>query len=73
VRSSHPGENKEIRLPRHFSIFNAEAEAINTAISITRKTVQPKTGDSQRIANWMRKILELDDEPNPKSTKRRST
>jgi hypothetical protein len=30
------GENKEIR------IFNAEAEAINTAISITRITIQPK-------------------------------
>jgi hypothetical protein len=37
-----PGENKEIRLPRPFSIFNAEAEAINTAISITRNTIQPK-------------------------------
>jgi hypothetical protein len=34
------GENKEIRLPRPFSIFNAEAEAINTAISITRNTIQ---------------------------------
>jgi hypothetical protein len=38
-----PGENKEIRLPRPFSIFNAEAKAINTAISITRNTVQPKS------------------------------
>jgi hypothetical protein len=37
-----PGENKEIRLPRPFSILNAEAEAINTAISITRNTIQPK-------------------------------
>jgi hypothetical protein len=27
------GENKEIRLPRPFSIFNAEAEAINLAIN----------------------------------------
>jgi hypothetical protein len=35
-----PGENKKIRLPRPFSIFNAEAEAINTAISITRNTIQ---------------------------------
>jgi hypothetical protein len=38
-----PGENKEIRLPRPFSIFNAENEAINTAISITRNTIQPKS------------------------------
>jgi hypothetical protein len=30
-----PGENKLIRLARLFSIFNAEAEAINTAMSIT--------------------------------------
>jgi hypothetical protein len=37
-----PGENMEIRLPKPFSIFNAEAEAINTAISITRNTIQPK-------------------------------
>jgi hypothetical protein len=37
-----PGENKEIRLPRPFSIFNAEAEASNTIISITRNTIQPK-------------------------------
>jgi hypothetical protein len=37
-----PGENKEIRLPRPSSIFNADAEAINTAISITRNTIQPK-------------------------------
>jgi hypothetical protein len=37
-----PGENKEIRLPRPFSILNAEAEAINTATSITRNTIQPK-------------------------------
>jgi hypothetical protein len=37
-----PGENKEIQLPRPFSIFNAEAEAIYTAISITRNTIQPK-------------------------------
>jgi hypothetical protein len=37
-----PGENKEIRLPRPFSIFDAQAEAINTAISITRNTIQPK-------------------------------
>jgi hypothetical protein len=36
------GENKEIRLARPFSIFNAQAEAINTAISITRNTIQPK-------------------------------
>jgi hypothetical protein len=35
-----PGENKEIRLSRPFSIFNAEAEAINIAISITRNTIQ---------------------------------
>jgi hypothetical protein len=35
------GENKEIRLPIASSIFNAEAEAINTAISITRNTIQP--------------------------------
>jgi hypothetical protein len=38
-----PGENKEIRLPRPFSIFNAKAEAINTAISVTRNTIQSKT------------------------------
>jgi hypothetical protein len=37
-----PGENKEIRLPRTFLIFNAEAKAINTAISITRYTIQPE-------------------------------
>jgi hypothetical protein len=37
-----PGVNKEIRLPRPFSIFNAEAEVINTAISITKNTIQPK-------------------------------
>jgi hypothetical protein len=37
-----PGKNKEIRLPRPFSIFNTEAKAINTAISITRNTIQPK-------------------------------
>jgi hypothetical protein len=37
------GENKKIRLPRPFSIFNAEAEAINTAISIKRNTIQPKS------------------------------
>jgi hypothetical protein len=37
-----PGENKVIQLPRSFSIFNAEAETINTAISITRNTIQPK-------------------------------
>jgi hypothetical protein len=37
-----PGENKEIQLPIPFSIFNAEAEAINSAISITRNTIQPK-------------------------------
>jgi hypothetical protein len=38
------GENKKIRLPRPFSILNAEAEAINTAtvVSITRNTIQPK-------------------------------
>jgi hypothetical protein len=30
-----PGENKEIRLPRPFSIFNAAAEAMNTAIIST--------------------------------------
>jgi hypothetical protein len=35
-----PGENKDIRLSRPFSIFNAEAEAINIAISITRNTIQ---------------------------------
>jgi hypothetical protein len=35
-------ENKEIRLPTPSSIFNAETEAINTAISITRNTIQPK-------------------------------
>jgi hypothetical protein len=29
-------------LPRPISIFNTEAEAINTAISITRNTIQPK-------------------------------
>jgi ribonuclease HI len=37
-----PGENKENQVPGPFSIFNAEAEAINTAISITRNTIQPK-------------------------------
>jgi hypothetical protein len=37
-----PGENKEIRLPKPFSIFNAEAEAISTAISMTKNTIQPK-------------------------------
>jgi hypothetical protein len=37
-----PSENKEICLQRPFSIFNAEAAAINTAISITRNTIQPK-------------------------------
>jgi hypothetical protein len=37
-----PSENKEIQLPRPFSIFNAEVKAINTAVSITRKTIQPK-------------------------------
>jgi hypothetical protein len=37
-----PSENKEIRLPRPFSIFNTEAEAINTAISIARTKIQPK-------------------------------
>jgi uncharacterized protein YifN (PemK superfamily) len=37
-----PRENKKIRLSRPFSIFNAEAEVINTAISITRNTIQPK-------------------------------
>jgi hypothetical protein len=36
-----PGENKEIRLPRPFSIFNVSAEAINTAISKTRNKIQP--------------------------------
>jgi hypothetical protein len=36
-----PGENKKIRLPTASSIFNAETEAINTAISITRNTIQP--------------------------------
>jgi hypothetical protein len=35
-----PGENKEISLPNRFSIFNAVAEAINTAISIKRNTIQ---------------------------------
>jgi hypothetical protein len=35
-------ENKEIRLPKSFSIFNAEAQAINTAILITRNTIQSK-------------------------------
>jgi hypothetical protein len=33
---------EEIRLPRLFSIFNAETEANNTAISITRHTIQSK-------------------------------
>jgi ribonuclease HI len=37
-----PGGNQEIRLPRPFSIFNTEAEAINTAITITRNTIQSK-------------------------------
>jgi hypothetical protein len=37
-----PGENKEIQLPRPFSIFNAEAVVINTAFSIARNTIQPK-------------------------------
>jgi hypothetical protein len=37
-----PSKNKKIRLPTPFSIFNAVAETINTAISITRKTTQPK-------------------------------
>jgi hypothetical protein len=35
---------KTRRLPRPFSIFHAEAEAINTTISITRITIQPKRG-----------------------------
>jgi hypothetical protein len=43
VRVVTPSENKEIRLARpFFLIFNAEAEAINKAISITRNTIQPK-------------------------------
>jgi hypothetical protein len=48
-----PGENKKIRLPRPFSIFNDEVEVINTAISITRNTIQPKRriiSDSQRAS-----------------------
>jgi hypothetical protein len=36
------GENKGNRLPRPFSIYNAEAEEINTSISITRNTIQLK-------------------------------
>jgi hypothetical protein len=35
-------ENKELRLSRPFSIFNAEAKAIDTAISKTRNTIQSK-------------------------------
>jgi hypothetical protein len=42
------GKNKEIRLTRRFTSFNAEAEAINTAISIIRNTNQQE-GDSQRF------------------------
>jgi hypothetical protein len=36
-------ENKELRLSRPFSISNAEAKAIDTAISKTRNTIQSKS------------------------------
>jgi hypothetical protein len=51
-----PGENKEIRLQRPFSIFNAEAEAMNAAISITRNT----RGNQQKLQNRCRRLEKLD-------------
>jgi hypothetical protein len=37
-----PSEIREIRLQSPFSIFNAETEAINTAINMTRTSEQSK-------------------------------
>jgi hypothetical protein len=49
-----PSENKEIRLPRPFSIFIADTEAIKTAISITRNIFQPKRVIlSDSLQPWM--------------------
>jgi hypothetical protein len=50
---------------RSFSIFNAEAEAINTAISIAKNTIQPKRGilsdllSCPTALDGMRKIYNL--------------
>jgi hypothetical protein len=65
-----PGVNKEIQLPRHFLILNGEADAFNTAISITRNTIQPKRVflsdllSSPRRENLQPQVGE-NDEPNP--------
>jgi hypothetical protein len=69
-----PDENNEIRLPRPFSIFSAEVKAINTAISITRNTIQPKRvirSDSLSYLTALDRMTKIynhggeNDEPNP--------
>jgi ribonuclease HI len=64
-----PGKNKEIRLTRPFSIFNTEAEAINTAISITRNTIQPKRVILSDLLSYLTALDGMKNIYNPKVVK----
>jgi ribonuclease HI len=64
-----PTKIREIRLQSPFSIFNAEAEAINTSINMTRASEQSKRVILSDLLSCLTALNEMKKMDNPKVMK----